>query len=331
MTIVPQAEEHGTAGTHEPKTIAGRSPAQLAWSRLRRDKVGMVSLMVIIVVTVIAVGAPLIAHVFGLQPNAFHSELIGDGALPKFGPLNSGISLAHPLGIEPSTGRDIMARLLYGSRVSLLIASLGTVFTVAIGVTVGLIAGYSGGRVDALFGRLMDLILSFPQLILLIALSPILIQVLNDRFGLEGNSARVTFLILVFAVFGWPYIARIVRGQVLSLREREFVEAAVSTGASTRRILVHEILPNLWVPIIVYATLLLPGYIAAEAALSFLGVGVIEPTATWGKMLSDSVTFYQVDPLYLFIPGTSLFIVVLAFNLLGDSMRDALDPRAGRA
>ena len=134
----------------------------------------------------------------------------------------------------------------------------------------------------------------------------------------------------MLSVFGWPYLARIVRGQVLSLREREFVESAISMGASTRRILFKEILPNLWAPILVYATILLPTYIAAEAALSFLGVGLVPPTPSWGAMLAESVRYFTVLPGYLFIPGTYLFIVVLSFNLLGDAVRDALDPRAGR-
>ena len=333
MTIASQvAEQEAHVGTGVTG-IAGRSPAQIAWSRLRRDKVGMVSLGVIVVVILLAVGAPIITRALGLSTGFPEnlSELIGDGGLPKKGPLNSGIELSHPLGIEPLTGRDILARLLYGARISLLVAGLGTLFTVALGVTIGIIAGYSGGRIDAALGQLMDLILSFPTLILLISLSPIVVQVLNDKLGLEGNPARITFIIALFSLFGWPYLARIIRGQVLSLREREFVEAAVSMGATTRRIMVKEILPNLWVPITIYATLLLPTYISAEAALSFLGVGVGEPTPTWGRLLSDSVLFYTVDPLYLFIPGLALFITVLAFNLLGDSVRDALDPRAGRA
>jgi ABC-type dipeptide/oligopeptide/nickel transport system permease subunit len=334
MTIASQAAEQElpvTEGAPDPDGIAGRSPGQIAWSRLRRDKVGMLSLGIIIVVLLLAIFAPVVTRVLGLSPTEFNGDLIGDGGLPKHGPLFSGIELDHPFGVEPLTGRDILARLLYGARISLLVAILGTLLTVTIGVTVGIIAGYSGGRIDAALGQLMDLILSFPTLILLISLSPIVVQVLTDTFGITGNPARITFIITLFGVFGWPYLARIIRGQVLSLREREFVEAAVSIGATTRRILVKEILPNLWVPITIYASLLLPTYISAEAALSFLGVGVGEPTPTWGRMLSDSVLFYTVDPLYLFIPGLALFITVLAFNLLGDSVRDALDPRAGRA
>lgn len=322
LLIDPASVEEG------PQLVAGRSLLRIAWSRLRRDKVGMGSLLIILLVAIVAIFGPLISQLLGLQPNEFHSELIGDGALPASGPLHSGISWDHPLGVEPSTGRDTLSRLLYGARVSLMIASLGTLFTVVIGVAIGLLAGYLAGWVDWTLGRLIDLILSFPQLLLFIALSPVVVQILEDHIGLQGNAARITFLIMAFGVFGWPTIARIVRGQVLSLREREFTEAAISIGSRTPRVLFHELLPNLWVPIIVYTTLLLPVYVSLEAALSFLGVGVIEPTATWGKMLADSVQYYQVDPLYLFIPGTSLFIVVLTFNLFGDSLRDALDPHA---
>jgi peptide/nickel transport system permease protein len=328
MTVLPGAEQE-THIIEDLPGIAGRSPAQMAWMRLKRDRVAVACLVVIVVVVLAALLAPLITKALGLNDD-FNNKLITDGGLPG-GPLHSGISWDHPLGVEPLTGRDLMYRLLYGSRISLLVAGLGTLFTVVIGVALGMIAGYSGGWVDSVLSRLMDLLLSFPQLILLIALSPVLVQVLDTKLGIDGNPARITFLIIVFAVFGWTYLARLIRGQVLSIREREFVEAAISIGASSRRILVKEVLPNLWVPILVYASLLFPTYIGLEAALSFLGVGVSEPTPTWGRMLSDSVSFYTVDPLYLFIPGTYLFIVVLTFNLLGDSIRDALDPRAARS
>jgi len=198
-------------------------------------------------------------------------------------------------------------------------------------IIIGIIAGYSGGWTDNLIGRFMDLVLAFPFLLIVLALSGALTQRLTDIGVPDGNPSRITYLILVMSVFGWPYLARIVRGQVLSLREREFVEAAVAMGAGKQRILFTEILPNLWAPILVYATLLLPTYIAAEATLSFLGVGLLPPTPSWGAMLADSVTFFTEVPTYLFIPGTVLFIVVLAFNLLGDAIRDALDPRSGGA
>jgi ABC-type dipeptide/oligopeptide/nickel transport system permease subunit len=313
-----------------PTEIAGRSLTQIAWSRLKRDKVAVVSMIVLTFIVGVALLAPVITRLVGVDPNGFNPEAIDNaGGLPigAYG----GISLDHPLGVEPGTGRDLFARLLYGSRLSLLIALSATIITVTLGVIVGILAGYSRGAVDTMLGRLMDLILAFPLILVLLALSNVVTQRLETTFHLGQVPARVLYLILVLSLFGWPYLARIVRGQVLSLREREFVESAVSMGAGTSRILFREILPNLWAPILVYSTLLLPTYIAAEAALSFLGVGLVPPTPSWGAMLADSVRYFTVDPAFLFIPGTYLFIVVLAFNLLGDSVRDALDPRAARS
>ncbi|HEU4913657.1 MAG TPA: ABC transporter permease [Actinomycetes bacterium] len=328
------AVETPAGSSAESTEIAGRSLSQIAWSRLRRDKVAMTSMTVVLVVIVIAAAAPLVTRLVGVDPYTFNQDpsIISDaGGLPVGGWLNSGISWDHPLGVEPLTGRDLFARLLYGARISLLIALTATVVTTTIGVTVGIIAGYSKGWLDTALGRLMDIILAFPLLLILLAMSPVLTQRLETSFGLPPNPARITYIVLVLSLFGWPYLARIIRGQVLSLREREFVESAVSMGAGTPRILFKEILPNLWAPILVYVTILLPTYIAAEATLSFLGVGLLPPTPSWGAMLAESVSFFYTLPTYLFIPGTALFIVVLAFNLLGDAVRDALDPRAGRA
>jgi peptide/nickel transport system permease protein len=194
-------------------------------------------------------------------------------------------------------------------------------------VVVGIIAGYVGGWVDLIIGRLMDLVLAFPFLLIILALSNVLTDRITDLGVPPGNPSRVVYLIAVISVFGWPYLARIVRGQVISLREREFVEAAIAMGSSRRRILFTEILPNLWAPILVYTTLLLPAYVGLEAALSFLGVGVIPPDTTFGAMLANSVNYFRVVPTYLFIPGTILAVLVVSFNLLGDALRDALDPR----
>ncbi|MDH4353110.1 MAG: ABC transporter permease [Actinomycetota bacterium] len=326
----------GSVDGEVPAEIAGRSLSQLAWMRLRRDRVALISMAFLLTVLVIAMLAPLAVAVLRVDPYTFDTSAISAarGGLPQSdlpGWLGkAGISWDHPLGVEPLSGRDILARLIYGARISLFVAFTATLLTTVIGTIVGTVSGYLGGWVDGFFGRLMDLILAFPLLIMLLSLSTPLIQRLEAMGVPKGNPARLTYLILVFAVFGWPYIARIVRGQVVSLREREFVESAVAMGAGSRRIVFRELIPNLWAPILVYATITLPAYISAEAALAFLGVGVLEPQATWGKMLADSVRYSKADPLYLFIPGLALFLVVLAFNLLGDSVRDALDPRAGR-
>jgi ABC-type dipeptide/oligopeptide/nickel transport system permease subunit len=288
----------------------------------------MASLTVIILIFLAALFAPLITRALGVDPYEPNTELLSqDGGLPlgRWG----GISADHPLGIEPLIGRDILARLLYGARISLTIAFSATVIVVLIGVILGTIAGYSRGKVDTVLSRIMDLTLSFPYLLLIIAMAQPLQQRLETWIP-SANVARIVALVLLMSMFFWPYLARIVRGQVLSLREREFVEAAVSTGASTRRILFKELIPNLWAPVLVYASLAFPAFISAEAALAYLGVGVLPPTPTWGAMLNDSVRFFTVLPTYLFIPGMALFITVLVFNLFGDAVRDALDPRTGR-
>jgi peptide/nickel transport system permease protein len=286
-------------------------------------------MVILVFITFIAIFGPLISKWIGVNPYDFNTELLSDaGSLPigSFG----GVSLAHPLGVEPLTGRDILARLLFGTRISLLIAVSATIITVILGTLVGVISGYSRGRTDTVLSRFMDITLAFPLLLVIIAMSPVLEQRLQ-AFGMPpGNPSRITTLILVLSVFGWPYLARLIRGQVISLREREFVEAAVSIGSSNRRILFRELLPNLWAPILIYATIAMPGLIGAEAALAYLGISVIPPTPTWGSMLQESVGYFTVDPFYFFVPLTMLLAVVLSFNLLGDAMRDALDPKSGR-
>jgi ABC-type dipeptide/oligopeptide/nickel transport system permease subunit len=310
------------------KQVEGRSLTQIAWGRLRRDKVAMVSLGVIIFIFLAALFAPLIVRVLGVDPFEPNTDLISqDGGLPA-GPWG-GISWDHPLGIEPLIGRDILARLLYGARVSLLVASASTILVMVFGVLLGTLAGYSKGKTDTVISRIMDLTLSFPFLLLIIAMAQPLQQRLETWIPSPG-AARIVAMILLLSLFSWPYLARLIRGQVLSLREREFVEAAVSTGASSRRILFKELIPHLGAPILVYASLAFPSFITAEATLAFLGVGVLPPTPTWGAMLSDSVATFTVLPTYFFIPGTVLFITVLVFNLFGDAVRDALDPGAGR-
>ena len=319
-----------TAAGFSPGALTGgKSLRQIIWARLRRDRVAMVCLVILILYYALGLLGPFVASMLGVDPYKFDGTVISEIGGRPFGNWG-GISWAHPLGVEWGTGRDIAAQLLFGLRISLVIATSATLITVAIGTVVGIIAGYSGGWTDNLIGRLMDLVLAFPFILIVLALSAVLTQRLTDMGVPAGNASRMTYLILVLSVFGWPYLARIVRGQVLSLREREFVEAAVAMGANKRRILFTEILPNLWAPILVYATLTLPAYIGLEAALSYLGVGVLPPDETFGAMLANSVSYFNVVPTYLFIPGTILVILVVSFNLLGDALRDALDPKAIR-
>lgn len=311
------------------QAIVGRSLREIAWMRMKRDRVAMISLSVLLFIIFIAAFGPLISKLIGVDPYSFDSSAISDnGGLPngKWG----GVSLAHPLGVEPLTGRDVLARLLYGSRVSLLIAGSATVITVTLGTIIGIVAGNSRGKLDSFLSRFMDITIAFPLLLVIIAMSPVIEQRLQAIGIPSGNPSRVTTLILVLSVFGWPYLARIVRGQVLSLREREFVEAAISIGSNNRRIVFKELLPNLWAPILVYTTIAMPGLIGAEATLAFLGISVVPPTPTWGSMLEESVGYFTVDPFYFFVPLTMLLAAVLSFNLLGDALRDALDPKSGR-
>ena len=304
------------------KAIEGRSLGQIAWMRLRRDKVAMGGGVVIIALILIAIFGPF----FVQNPTIYHPSLINPTLSTPNGTLG-GISAAHPLGVEPSTGRDMLSRVVNGARISLLIAFLATALAVVIGVVMGVIAGYFGGWTDSVIARLMDIFLAFPLLVFAIALVGVMP---SSAFGLSGNGLRIWLLIFIIGFFAWPYMGRIIRGQTLSLREREFVDAARSMGARGPYVLLRELLPNLWGPILVYATLLIPTNILFEAALSYLGVGIIPPQPTWGGMVSDAVTngFYQIDPMFMIIPGFAIFLTVLAFNLFGDGLRDALDPRS---
>jgi peptide/nickel transport system permease protein len=307
------------------KAIQGRSLGQIAWMRLKRDKVAMASGILIVVMIVAAIIALLLDRVFGvINPNAFHEPLVdADLQIPIGG--WGGISVDHPLGIEPINGRDILTRIFAGSWISLLIGFAATMISVVIGTVMGVIAGYFRGWVDTVISRLMDVFLAFPLLLFAIALVGV---VPDDAFGLGRDGSRIAVLIFVIGFFNWPYIGRIIRAQTLSLREREFVDAARSLGARSPHVLFKELLPNLVAPILVYSTLLIPTNILFEAALSFLGVGIQVPTATWGSMVSDAARWYQVDFWYMLFPGLAIFITVLAFNLFGDGLRDALDPRA---
>jgi peptide/nickel transport system permease protein len=260
---------------------------------------------------ILALAAPLISRLVGHGPDTQYrtTGLTPDG-------LPVGPSRTFLLGTD-NLGRDILVRIAYGARISLLVGVVSTLLAVVSGVVVGLVAGYSGGAVDTVLARFMDVVLSFPFLLFAIALVAVV-----------GPSLRVAILVIAF--FSWAAVGRVIRGQTLSLREREFVEAARSLGASNLRIMFVDLLPNLTAPILVYTTLLIPVAIVFEATLSFLGLGVVPPTPSWGGMLADSLQYYQVAWWFVAFPGLALLATTLSFNLLGDSVRDALDPNADR-
>jgi ABC-type dipeptide/oligopeptide/nickel transport system permease subunit len=306
------------------RKIEGRSLGQIAWMRLKRDRVALAGGCIVAFLIVVAIAAPLIVKVLGHPPNEFHQDLINaDTQIPigKFG----GVSKDFLFGVEPVNGRDLFSRVLYGSQISLLIAFLATLMSVVIGTTLGVVSGFFGGVVDTIISRLMDIFLAFPILLFALALAGV---VPDSAFGLRGDALRIAVIVFIIGFFNWPYVGRIIRGQTLSLREREFIDAARSLGARSPRVLVKELLPNLVAPILIYATLLIPTNILFEAALSFLGVGVQPPRSTWGGMLSDATQWYQVDVWFMLPSGLAIFVTVLAFNLFGDGLRDALDPRS---
>ncbi|MFF7635433.1 ABC transporter permease [Kitasatospora sp. NPDC008050] len=295
------------------------SPWRLAWGRLRRRPVAMVGLGIIAFFVLAALLAPVLTAISGYGPADTDKYAIDPylGGLPRgaFG----GMSPQHWLGVEPMLGRDIFARLLYGARISLLVSFSAALLITVVGVALGATAGYFGGRIDAVISRFMDVMMSFPSLIFMIAL-----------LSVVKNANRVLLLIVVMSLFTWPYIARVIRGQTISLKRREYVEAARASGTPSIRILLTEILPNLTSTVIVYVTLAIPGLIGSEAGLTYLGVGVRPPTPSWGQMITDAQLYYKVDPMFFVLPCACLFLVVLAFTLLGDALRDALDPKGGQ-
>jgi len=290
------------------KAIEGRSPWQLALARLRRDRVAVGSAVVIGLIVLMAICAPLVAAAVGHGPNTQYRTT---GLSPEGIPV--GPNHTFLLGTD-ELGRDVLVRIFYGARISLLAGVVASLLAVATGVVVGLIAGYFGRAVDTLLSRFMDVVLSLPYLVFAIAL-----------IAVVGPGLPVSIAVIAF--FSFASVGRIVRGQVLSITQKEFIEAARSLGASDLRIMFVDILPNVLAPVIVYATLLIPASIVFEATLSFLGLGVVPPTASWGGMLSESIQYYQVAWWYVVFPGAALLITTLAFNLLGDSVRDAFDPR----
>jgi peptide/nickel transport system permease protein len=320
---VPASAVETVLDVATPVRIEGRSPSSIAWRRIRGDRLTMASLYVVAALVLLAVAAPFLKAFDIIDPSTPHPELVqGVGSVPT-GPF-SGASAAHWLGVVPGVGQDVLARVLYGLTFDFSIALVATVLTVLIGATIGLVAGYSGRWVDATLARAMDLVLAFPQLIMLIALSPVFLG------QPPQNSRVVVYLIVVLAVFGWPRLARLVRSEVLSLREQDYVVAARSLGAGPARILWKELLPNLRGTILVYATITMPVFVSAQAALAYLGISLQPPFPTLGTVLTDAVPYVTSDPAYFFVPGVALVLVVLSFNLLGDGIADALNPRSDR-
>lgn len=297
--------------TEAPRRIEGRSPWVLAWERLRRDRVAMFSLGVVILIVLVAICAPVFAAITGHPPNEQYREI---GLTPAGLPV--GPNSTFWFGTD-DLGRDVLVRVAYGARVSLGVGVLATLLTVVIGVVVGLTAGFVGGVTDTVLARFIDVVLSFPFLLAAIALVSII-----------GPSLAVTIFVIGF--FSWASMARIVRGQVLSVKEREYVEAARSLGAGDGRIMLIDVFPNVLAPVIVYTTLLIPVVIVIQATLSFLGLGLQPPTADWGGMIDESRNYYQTAWWFMFFPGMALVITTLAFNLFGDGVRDAFDPRVER-
>jgi peptide/nickel transport system permease protein len=308
--------------------FAGRSPGKLAWTRLKRDRTAVASGVTLVVLVLLALLAPLIARIYGAGPGEQFGELLDSTGMPLG--YAGGVSADHWFGLEPGLGRDILIRMLFGLRTSLLIAVGAAVVTAVIGVTLGIVAGYLGGLVDSVIGWITDVALAMPFLVVALAVIPTFsLRFYGPRDAIPTWFA-VCVLIGTFALFGWTGTARLVRGQVISLREREFVEAAKASGARIPRILFKELLPNLWAPILVSFSLAVPAYVTGEAALSFLGIGLPESVPSFGRMIYRSIDYMQTDPAYVFFPGLAIFALVLAFNLFGDALRDALDPKAAK-
>jgi len=307
-------------GLVDGKQVTARSPLQLFWRRFRKDKVAMVAAGFVVLAVLVGIFAPLIVKVLGApDPNVQNSDLLDDFGSP------SGPTADNWLGVD-QRGRDVFSRVVYGTRVSLEVAFISTFIIVVVGVVIGLIAGYYRGWTDSLLTRAMDVMLAYPVLLLAIGLG-----VACADGCLSGTiQPGLTVVVTVIALSLWPYMARIVRGQVLSLREKEFVEAAKSLGASNGRIIFREILPNLVAPIIVYGTILIPQVILFEAALSFLGIGIEPGTPSWGSMISDAVGVFDIAWWFMTFPGLALLLTVLAFNLVGDGLQDALNPRTAK-
>jgi ABC-type dipeptide/oligopeptide/nickel transport system permease subunit len=330
--------------------VKARGYWELVWIRFKRDKLALISIgFVVFLLLASFIGGPIMKHVLGHGPNTIFANGVDQHSLAPVGPWThisnadyvgetpAVFESAHPgqhlgtallpLGADGSLGRDLFLRLLYGAQTSLEVAVLATLGSVALGVLMGLLAGYFRGWVDTVVSRLIEVVMVFPALLFIIAVRVVAGPQLNSiTFGFLAKG--VFTLVLIFSVIGWFYPARIIRGVVFSLREKEFVEAARMTGASDFRIMRSHLLPHLVAPIVVYSTLIIASNILGEAGLSFLGLGIEQPTASWGNLLAAAPDFYLTQPWLMVWPGLSILLTTLAFNLLGDGLRDAFDPRA---
>jgi peptide/nickel transport system permease protein len=313
--------------------VKARGYWEQVWIRFRRDRVAIASIFFIVFLVFAAFpGAYIAGKLLGHGPN----QLFFDGVNEKLVPVGPWSYVTDPqtgektlliLGADGSLGRDEFLRLLYGGRVSLEVALLSTLGVMMLGVLLGAVAGYYRGATDTVISRVIEITMAFPALLFIIALAATVGDRLNS-VTLGFLAPGVVTLVIVFTVFGWFYPARIVRAQVLSLREKEFVEAARMIGASDFRIIRSHLLPHLVAPIIVYSTLIIAGYVLAEAGLSFLNLGVKLPTASWGNLLATAPEYYTAQPWLMVWPGLAVLLTTLAFNLLGDGLRDAFDPRS---
>ena len=322
------ASESLTTVVPAGKAQHGRSPSRIAFDRLRKDRMAIICVVLVLVFVVLAIIAPLLTSIEGQNYGDFHTDLVDQYGFPTVGPNSS-----HWFGVEPKTGRDLFAQWIFGARPSLIISAVAAVISSLIGVTAGLVAGFSGGWADRAISWVIDLVLSMPYLLMAIAAVPVVVNILGGVDSLTPqDNADIRFYVLigVLVFFGWAGLARLIRGEVISLREREFIAAAKVIGVPTRRVLAKELLPNLVAPIVISLSLALPTYIVAEAGLSLLGVGLIDPIPSWGQMISKATVYYQADPLYLWLPVVGVSALTLALSWLGDSVRDAFDPKTRR-
>ncbi|WP_345698813.1 ABC transporter permease [Kitasatospora terrestris] len=314
---------------NKPGELLGRTPGQIAWSRFKRNRTGVICAWIVIFYVVVALCAPLISALYGKDPYTFYGlrdvSLLDEFNMPAG--ANGGISGEYWFGISPQTGQDIFTNVIYGVRTSLGIAVVIVIISTLLGAVIGIAQGYLGGKFDYFVGRFSDLLLAMPSQLFFIAFTPIVLNLFVPIDKETPTHIRILAMWTVLALLGWMGLARLLRGMTLSLREREYVEAAKIAGASSRRIIFKELLPNLSTTILVQTTLLLPAMVTTEAGLSFLGVGMVSPTPDLGRMFSDAAQYYDTDLTYLLFPGLTLTIFVLAFNLLGDAVRDALDPK----